>query len=266
MYFHTAAYVQSLTTPTNVSTDAVQDDVIQRRSSHLILSEPFNLIASASFGVNITRQRFGNIALTYRGQNHLFPLNGAATFPSPPRVFDRRDAPLRLPLNEEITIETTGTDVGAQSMGAVLFLAKPQWTMNLPRGLELLTTRATATTTGGTATSWGNITALAFERDLFNGVYSVVGCHAQIAAGIAFRLFFPSQQPVEGRQLRPGGLVTAAITDFPWPAQHMGLGEWGRFHTFEPPSIQVLGAAGATEVRLDLVYLGTDERLLQMAG
>jgi hypothetical protein len=265
MYFHTAAYVESLTTPTNADTDAVSDDVIQRRNNHLIFSEPFNLIASASFGVNITRQRFGNIALSFRGQNHLYPLNNAATFPSPPRVFDRRDDPLRMPLNEELTIETTGTDVGAQSMGAVLFFSKPNWSMQLPRGLERLTTRATATTTGGTATSWGNLTTLTFERELYNGVYAVVGAHAQIAAGIAFRLFFPSQPLAEGRQLRPGGLITAAITDFPWPAQHYGLGEWGRFQTFEPPSIQVLGAAGATEVRLDLIYLGSDERLL-MAG
>lgn len=262
MYLHCSAYSKSLTTPTNADTDAVSDDVIQRRNNHLILSEPFNLIASASFGVGITRQRFGNIALTFRGQNHLWPLNGAATFPSPPRVMDRRSDPMRLPLNEEITIETTGTDIGAQTMGALLLIAKPQWSMNLPRGLERLTTRATATTTGGSATSWGNLTALTFERDLYNGVYAVVGAYAFLASAIGFRLFFPSQSPAEGRQLRPGGLAMNAATDCPWDAQHFGLGEWGRFHTFEAPSIQTFGAAGATEVRLDLIYLGQDERLL----
>lgn len=263
MFLHTAAYSESLTTPTNGDTNAVDDFVIQRRNDHLIFSEPFNLIGSASFGVGITRQRFGNVALTVRGTNHLFPLNGAGTFPSPPRVFDRRDMPMTLPLNEEITVETTGTDIGAQTMGAVLFLAKPQWSKTLPRGVETLTTRATATTTGGSATSWGNAVALAFERDLFNGVYAVVGAHAQLASAIAFRLSFPSQPNVEGRQLRPGGLAVNAITDFPWEPQHMGLGEWGRFHTFEAPSIQTLGAAGATEVRLDLVYLGRELSLLR---
>lgn len=262
MYFHIAAYSESLTTPTNADTDAVDDTVLQRRNSHLIFSEPYNLIASASFGVGITRQRFGNVALTRYGNNHLHPLNAAATFPSPPRVFDRREDPLMLPLNEEITIETTGTDIGAQTMGAVLLLAKPQWHQNLPRGISRLTTRATATTTGGSATSWGNAVALTLERDLLNGVYAVVGAHAALAAAIAFRLSFPSQQQVDGRQLRPGGLAQAAIADYPWDAQHYGLGEWGRFFTFEPPSIATLGAAGATEVRLDLIYLGEDPGLL----
>jgi hypothetical protein len=72
-------------------------------------------------------------------------------------------------------------------------------------------------------------------------------------------------QTYNGRQLRPGGLIqnTAALN--PMPNQRFGFGEWGRFHTFELPSIQIYSdAAGGTyEVRLELTYLGQSNSLLQ---
>lgn len=264
MYFHCSAYSESLGSVTNSDVDAAQDDVLQRRNAHLIMSEPFNLLASLPFGTNLSRMRFGNVALTRLGNNHLWPQNVAATIPSRPYVMDRRMRPLKLPLNEEITLEATTSAAGPAQHGAVLVLAKPQWRMTLPEGLDRFTTRATVVAPAGSATTWSAITAITFERDLFNGVYSVVGATVVAANAIAFRLFFPSQMVTEGRQLRPGFLVQNSISDFPNDMVFGGLGEWGRFHTFEPPSVQMFAdAAGGTyEIRLDLVYLGSALSLL----
>lgn len=268
MNFHTIAYSESLAQLTNTDVNAASDDVLQLRNSHIILSEPFNLLAAHTHGTTLDRLRFGNVALTYRGSNHIWPINQAAVPPSRPRLYDLRSMPLALPTNEEITLEATTNAAGPANTGAILWLAKPNWTMNIPRGLTWLQSRATATIVAGSATTWGALATLVFERDLYNGVYAVVGAHAVLATGIAFRLFFPSQPLAGGRQLRPGGLVQAAIGNFPWEAQCRGLGEWGRFHTFEVPSVQLFGdaAGGTLDVRLDLVYLGADENLLHQTG
>ncbi|MGH9459889.1 MAG: hypothetical protein ACRD1X_01635 [Vicinamibacteria bacterium] len=266
MLFHTAAYVESVAaSQTNLDIDAASDDVIQRRNSHLIFSEPFNLLAAHVTGVGLTRMRFGNVALTQRGSNHLWPIHRSATVVSRPQVYDMRDMPMILPTNEEITLEaTTDATAGPNDQNVVLWLAKPSWNMNLPQGIQQIKARATVTIVAGAEAAWSTLAAVVMERDLFNGVYAVTGCHVVAANAIAFRIFFPSQPQVEGRQLRPGGLCIDTIGDLPWQPQSMGLGEWGRFHTFELPNIQTLDdtAGGTYEVRLDLVYLGTDVRLL----
>lgn len=264
MYFHTAAYIESLGQVANSDVEAVADEILQRRNSHLIFSEPFDLLAAMPFGTTLTRLRFANPSLIVRGPNHLWPITRSLTNVSRPHLQDFRDMPLRMPLNEEITLEATTDAIGPINTGAVLWFGKPQWRRTLPPNVDQLMVRATAVVAAGSETTWTALATLAFERDLFNGVYSVVGASVVAANARAFRLDFPSQRVVEGRKLRPGGLVEDAVGDFPWPAQHLGLGEWGRFHTFEPPSIQVLAdAAGGTyEARLTVAYLGQDVGLL----
>lgn len=263
---HTAAYAASLAAVTDSDVTAMVDQVIQSRNSHLIFSEDFNLIAAYANGSLLSRMRFGNVGLNYRGQNHLWPLSVSTTVEGRPQIIDYTDYPLPLPKNEEITLLATTTGAGPTVNNVILFLAKPDWNINQPRGDNKLIVRATSVVVAGSTTTWTATAGLTFERDLFNGVYAVTGASVVAANAQAFRLYFPSMRPVNGRQLRPGGLIqnTAALP--PWPVQMSGLGEWGRFHTFEPPSLQVAGdAAGGTyEVRLALTYLGQDERLLQM--
>lgn len=263
--FHLSSYAESLGSVTNSDVDAVADGVLQTRNSHLLFSEPFNLIMAYANGSTLDRMRFGNISLALKGQNHIWPVEQQDTNQRYPAVMDLRDYPMELPVNEEITIEATTNAVGPIVTRAHLWLAKPEWSRTLPPGLMILNTRATAVVAAATETTWTALAALAFERDLANGVYAVVGANVVAANAVGFRLFFPSSQPVEGRQLRPGGLVQNAIGTAPLAIQRLGLGEWGRFSSFEPPSIQVSGdAAGGTyEVRLDLVFLGTSRSLLR---
>lgn len=262
--FHLSCYAASLGSVTDADVAAGPDDVLQRRNGHLLISEPFDLIASHSQGSLTSRQRFGNVGLNFRGSHHLWPISVSATVEGRPQVADRREMPLRLPLEEEITILATTTAAGPAISQAALWLAKPMWMARNPSGLERLVTRATAVVPAGSTTTWTALAPLVFERDLFSGVYAVTGASIVAANAYAFRLLFPSSRPIEGRQLRPGGLVqnTAALP--PWPVQMDGLGEWGRFAGLEPPSIQVFGdAAGGTyEIRLAVTYLGESRSLL----
>lgn len=264
MRFHCAAYKESIDNTANSDMNAVLDEVLTRRNSHLIFTEPYNLLGVHAFGGVLSRARFGNAALTQKGSNHIWPLSVSATIPTLPQLMDFRDSPMRLPQNEELTIEVTNTAAGPTETGAVLLLGTPDWNMNFPAHSDRLNARATCVIAAGTETTWTALSEIAFERDLLNGVYSVVGAHVVAANAIAFRFRFPDQPAIGNKQLRPGGLVQDTAQLQPNAMFSGGLGEWGRFHTFSPPELQVLAdAAGGTyEVRLQLLYLGQDKSLL----
>lgn len=258
MHTHLVAYSESLGNVTNSDVNVVNDDVLPVANSHLILTEDYNLIAAWAFGANLSRMRFGNVALTQLGQNHLWPVDVSATVPDDPALIDFRDDPLTLPRDEEITFEATTSAVGPAQHGVVAWLATPQWNRNIPRGIDRFITRATALVVAGSETTWTALANITFERALYNGSYAVVGAWMVAANALAFRLRFPDQPSVGGKQLRPGALVQDTLALAPHPINKGGLGEWGRFHTFSPPQVQVLAdAAGGTyDLFLDLVYLG----------
>lgn len=264
MYWHVAAYSESLGSVTDSDINAAQDDVYITRNSHLIFTEPTNLLALYGGSTTLTRARFGNQGLQQKGRVHLWPLARTDTIPSRPKLMDFTDRPMAIPLNEELTIEASTDAVGPVIVNFVLWLGDPRWSDRLPSGRDRFITRATAVVVAGAASAWTALASLVFERDLLNGVYAVVGAHCVAANAVAFRLRFPDQAPAGLKQLRPGGLVQNALGDFPWEKQDAGFGEWGRFHTFNPPQIQTFEdtAGGTYEVRLDLIYLGESLALL----
>lgn len=264
MYRHTAAYSESFAAVTNSDTNAAADGVITVRNSHLIFTEPFYLAAIYGSSSTLTRARFGNAALQHRSIPHIWPLGRDDTIPSRPRLMEMLDRPMFLPQNEELTIESTTDAAGPVIANFILHLVKERWNRNLPAFLDRLTVRATSTVVAGAASAWTAEAELTFERDPWNGVYAVIGANVVAANAIAFRFRFPDQPSADGKQLRPGGLVTNAVGNFPWEPENGGLGEWGRFHTFTPPVLQVFEdtAGGTYEVRLDLLYLGENRDLL----
>lgn len=256
--FHLAAYSESLGDVTNSDVNAAVDDVLTVRNNHLILTEDYNLIAAWAFGSTIENARFGNVAMTQLGTNHLWPLEVSATVPDDPAIIDMRDFPILLPKDEEITLEVSTTGIGPAQAGAMLWLAPQSFTRNLPSGIDRFTTRATVAIAAGSETTWTALAEPVFERDLYNGTYAVVGAWLRAANALAFRLRFPDVPAVGGKQLRPGALVQDTSALMPSPIQKGGLGEWGRFHTFSPPQVQVFAdsAGGTYELLLDLVFLG----------
>lgn len=265
MYWHCGAYSASLAAGPNLDTTAVLDEVITRRNNHFIFTNPMNLLAALPIGALMTRARFGNAALSQLSINHLWPIEVSATIPDLPQLVDFRDFPLELPQNEELTIELSNSGAGPTQSSVVMFLGDPAWTRNFPPHLDRVNPRATVVITAGSETTWTALAEPVFERDLLNGVYAVVGASLVGADALAFRLRFPDQPDVGGKQFRPGALVQNAANLQPNSMFLGGMGEWGRFHTFSPPEVQVLAdAAGGTyEMRFQLLYLGKDESLLR---
>lgn len=262
--YHVIAYSKSLGAVTNSDITVVPDDVMVSANGHMIFTKPTNLLAAYAFGSTLSRLRFGNVALKQLGTNHIYPINPSDTVASPPAVMDLRDDPLILPQDEEITLEGSTSGIGPANIGAVLYISTPAWTRNLPGGVDAFVTRATVTSPAGTETSWSALSPMIFDQSLYNGSYAVVGAWVVAPGALAFRLRFPDAQSVDGKQMRPGGLVQQSLGAIPWPAQPGGLGEWGRFHTFSPPSIQLLADAvgGTYDVYLSLIYLGRGRDLV----
>lgn len=266
MYMHLSAYSASLAAGPNLDTTVVADEVIGTRNNHLIFTDPYMLLACQPIGALLNRARFGNAALQRYSFNHLHPLTVSATQPTNPQVLDFREDPVVLPINEELTVELGNTGAGPTQSTVILALGTQEWNMNQPRGDAELVARATAVVTAGSETTWTALANLTFERDLLNGVYAVVGCSVVAANALAFRLRFPDQLSVRGKQHRPGWLTQDSFATQPNMLWKGAFGEWGRFHTFSPPQIQTLAdAAGGTyEVRLNLIYLGESRDLVNV--
>lgn len=264
MPFHLAMYSESLGQVTDSDTDAAADDVFERTgNTRLRFSQPMQIIAAWASGTTLTRMNFANSSLTIRGRPNIWPIDRSATPADPPNVMDLRAHPIKLPLHEELQVNSTTDAVGPARVELALWLTPRPWQPKPVTGERVGVCRATSTTTGGGAGAWSNAIALAFDRELFTGVYAVVGGAVFIAAAQAFRIRFPVTPEIQGKQYRPGGLTQNALDTNPNRMQLSELGEWGRFHTSELPSLQTFGAAGASEVRLDLMYLGDDFSLLR---
>lgn len=263
-YTHLSVYSASFGSVTDSDTTAALDEIITRRNNHLIFTEAYDLLAAYGTGTTLTRARFGNASLNQVGNPHIWPLERSATITDNPALMDLRETPLALPQNEELTILSTTDAVGPARAEIPIWLGAAGFSRNLPAYRDRLRTRATAVVAAGAEGGWSSLAELVFERDLINGVYSVIGATVVAANAVAFRLQFPDQKPVNGRQHRPGSLVMNALGDEPCRLSFGAFGEWGRFHTFTPPNLQVFGdAAGGTyEVRLDLLYLGPQESAL----
>jgi hypothetical protein len=249
---------------------AVADANFSIRNGHYILTEPYNLLAATGLGATLSAMEFNVPSINALGKHNLFPPITSLTVPANPNIDDYTDSPPRLPINEEIAIAQS--DTAAETATALLWIGTPDWNRNIPsqqpgQGILMRRIRVLATqSVTKVANAWSADTALTFETTLRGGVYSVVGASCVAAGCQAFRINFPRRPLYSGRKTLPGDLCIQTFGNQIWRKGPNWLGEWGRFHTFEPPFIEVFGsAAGAvtTQLFLDLIYLGTDVSLLQ---
>ena len=265
--FHLAAYTNVFAGAVTLQdATAVADQEFSTRNNHLILTEPYNLLAIAGMGADLTAQELNAPSINAIAKDNTYPVMTAITVPSNPNIDDRRDYAPPLPMNEEIGVLQTAS--GAETESAFLWLGTPDWNSNLPRGIRRLTALATLTITK-VANLWAVGGTLAFETTLRGGVYAIVGAELVSAGVQAFRINFPRRPLYMGRKTRPGTLATQTYGNAPLKPRRDMWGEWGRFHTFELPTVDVFAsAAGAItpSMWLDLIYLGTDLSLLQSPG
>lgn len=249
----------------NVDMQAAVDPSFSRRGGtgvdHYLLTEPYNMIQAYHLGANALRLRFNNPTMNSFGFRHtLRDVERSATVPANPNVIDYRDMPFALPMNEEIALEESG-NLGAatEKEHAVLWIAPPSWNRNLRRNyLYHGTARFTATYTLA-ANAWSADAAITFTEALLGGVYVIVGAWVQATGAIAFRFNLPRMALYNGRKLFPGDLAYNAVANIDQRGSWNKWGEWGLFHSFEPPLISVFANTGAgttLEGRMDLLYLG----------
>jgi hypothetical protein len=260
--FHLLAYDQ-LTTSADVNTDmaAVNDPIFSQRNNHFIFSEQYNCIGLAGMGASATSFRLSMPSVNAISLFHIYPINVAITPSSYPRMMDFRNNPWSVPVNEEMAFQET--DTGAERASVLVWIAPDgQWNRNLPPSSPTnrrIVLQFTATVTR-VAHAWSGPYAITFEQTPRGGWYVVNAAYVTSANARAFRLYFPRAQEVNGRILRPGDFVNNAAGNLIEPYWANGLGEWGRFHTFEPPQIEEYAdAAGSDSITgcLDVTYLGS---------
>lgn len=268
--YHTIVYNDTAAAAggANVDLTAATDTILQQRNGHLVLTKPFRVGKVMPVGASIVRGRFQCPTFNGIGQADIFTANRSATVPSNPQYDDWMATPLPIPLNEEFQIQLTNNLAsGTEVESVILQLLSSDWSPQLPVGQLPILVEATCTVTP-TADAWSGAQAITLVSNLRNGVYSVQGMVCQGSNSLACRLIFPTQKPYMGSFLRPGGPVQNAIGDVlcnqrsPWMTD---LGEMGRFHTLELPSVEFYGlTASSTTYRLFLLcqYLGTDLSLL----
>lgn len=258
--FHTLIYEEALAAgAAGEELDAVVDDEFSRRNLHYIFGEDWSLIADYYQAVSAIRARWNLPFVNAIGRHNITQFHRSATVPTDPRLNDYRDYPIPFPQDEEWAVEGfNNLACGTENSTYIAWVAPHGWNRNLPRGEQRLTLRATAAV-AGVAQSWSLLGPLAFESNIRGGIYAVVGCQMFDAGTLAGRLVFNRMPLYQGRKCRPGFLSTEALGNTLNPVFMGGLGEWGRFDTFEPPQLQIYAnatAASAQELWLDCVYLG----------
>lgn len=266
MGFHLLASTGTATASvTNLALAGVADPEFTRQGSGSTFrfSEDYQLIINMALGKEMTDMRLNMPSVNAIARHHIRPLHIASgvsvTVNTNPNVQDLRDYPLQLPRYEDLVWETTKGATSESAIHIVLnWITPPGWNRNLPRGERRLVIRATASA-AGTANVWGALASLTFAENLRSGWYALVGCQVFDAATVAFRLNFARPEVVNGRKLRPGGVCEEAQGNVPLAFQMGGLGQWGMFHSAEPPQIEILANATASSAQvldMDVIYLG----------
>lgn len=249
---------------TDTGMNAVTDPEFSQRNNHFIFTEDYRLLAAVAMGANITRANFSMPSWNAWGLNNIWPVMlSSANILSPPRVAWFPGAMPMVPQNEEMAVNVT--DSASENAQVFIVLTNPSFSKNLPPGQPTLCIRATSTITQ-VAGGWSAAGALTFQQNLRGGVYSLIGAEVQGSGTAAFRFIFPRSRFYQGRRIRPGWLAQQAIGDLPEPRLQIDpyyFGEWGRFHTFEPPQMEIYSIAGSSstahEIRLYLTYIGQSE-------
>jgi len=165
-----------------------------------------------------------------------------------PNVMNMVDHPLLLPASENVAIlASVGAGApgpGSEPIAALLWFCDEL--IPVPPG-EIFTLRFAVS--GAPATTpliWSPVGTVVFDQSLPPGVYAVVGFEHWSTNAAAARLVFP------GMHMRPGTLSMGHGTFFPSDQRtdrlfyEGGIGVYGSFSSYAPPSFEVFGGGGDT--------------------
>jgi len=247
---HVVAFQSTFGAPqTTLANLAAVPDPSVRTSGNFIYMPPLsNLVGEYKIGQTITAAQLQAPSLKKLFNYDLSTLDAAAV-PSSPVPYDPHFlSPYLLQPNEALQAFATDS-AGVTADTIVVELSDGVVAPVSP--VNALTISATFATTL-LAGTWNNA-LLTFTQSLPVGTYNVIGARVECAGGY-FARFYPV-----GAQYRPGVTVKQSVSDKDLPVERMGgKGIWFNFNQLTPPSIDVLGAAGAVTgvVYLDLVPAG----------
>lgn len=251
--FHTVAFSMALTTSTvaGLVTPVVDNTVfisgnnlnIPATVSQLFASAPFGTVGTAATSVQLQSP---SLRETWFPNATPFQLN--ATLDTVPTVAEWFDNPIPLVVNEGLNVQSDASSAAtAGQQGAIVWLS--DGARQPVTKAKIFTMRATSAIIQ-VANSWVN-GALTFNQTLPVGKYDVVGLRAEATGLLAARINFIGASAIT----RPGcpGNATARTQDtIAFRAGRLGV--WGTFDSTTPPSMDVLGVTGTSQVYyLDLV-------------
>lgn len=255
--------------------NSIPDPDITTQNNNFIFTGPYQLLSDLAVGASVEYGRYSVAQWNGWGKPNIFAVNRNANPTAPIWWHDYMMQRLSLPQNQQIQpYLTNNLSTGTENETLLWRIATPDWSRNVPAlqtvptgGSQVFIARATCTVTPA-VNSWVMNNAITFDQTPLGGVYAVLGAQCVGANGIAFRVAFPRTRMYLGRRLRPGGIVLPTFGSLP-PLfgydDFAHLGVWGAFHTFEPPTFDILGSAATSttyNIFLLLGYLGEPVSLL----
>lgn len=246
-YFHTLAFRQSVTNgTTNTAIAGVQDGIIGKSASGaFLLQEALPIRLGYAGGVNASRARIDTPNVRQVGLPYIAPISTGITVPTPPNLADFGEYGPSPSEADELSVQSTHTDAGAQIQFALLWVKRQRKPWHIGDKYRI---RGTATITGVVG-SWAS-GAITLDQNLPAGIYEIQGMDLFGTNLLAGRLIFT------GGGLRPGCLARNAVASIPHPAFTDGrLGAYGQFDTVSIPQLEIYVEAACTaqEVYFDIV-------------
>jgi hypothetical protein len=278
--FHLLMYNKNNSGPANnFDLNAATDPSFSIRNNHYILTEAYRFLYLSAWSAHITDARIVSPQINALCSDgfRIAGFNVAAGVGGAPTLYDKwTDMQIPVPQNEEIQFQAS-TGTAEQQWGAAL-IGTQDWNRNIPsvggvnpgtiQGMPIVLEATTASFTP-TVNVWSADQALVFNSNPRGGVYIVIGAALQQAADtVAFRINFVRTKLYQGRKLFPGWFaqnVVGQFEDVITQVNRFHLGNWGAFHTFEPPLLAVFPSTSAAMtpiLRLWCVYMGGQESLL----
>lgn len=172
---------------------------------------------------------------------YIVPVRGAIESQGNDDVSIDPNVDLVLVENEGIECEIINTPGGVEQDSVLVFLAPSAIT---PVSGNIYTIHFSINV-ALVAGEWA-FTTITFDDELPNGNYTIVGAHFIIDDAVAARFVFV------GGTYRPGCPTVDADSDLTQNKFRRGrFGDWGQFHTTQPPGVEVLSSAAAVAADYD---------------
>lgn len=232
---------------TNASLSAIgfSQDVVT--NNKILLQKDMWLGAATLFGTGMDLPRIQTPLLLQTASLQLSPWEIGTTPGDNPNTCFLMDNPTKLRQTENIDVQTTNTDAGAQTHNAILQL----WdgVRDRPTGQRL---KIFASSVGpATAGAWSRIN-MTYQDNLPFKDFAIMGMEVRSATGLVARLDIP------GQALKPGVPVKVAVDSrMYWEQYKADWGALGRFNNQALPAVEIFCTAADALIRLwlDVIVL-----------